>query len=218
LAEQALEAAIERARPAWLVDERALSDPTDLPADLVEAAESLAVPIEDASRLAAAHAGKVNTERRAQIGALGEKLLVDLLKRSTPYSIVHVALHSDHWGFDVRIDTGDRYMPIEVKTTTPGPRTEFFLSRHELEVALHEPQWRLVLVTLRSEQAIGALAVVDRDWLLTGVPNDRPPFSRWESARIRPAMTAVASGLAPLALDLLPHISSEDAVVLGATD
>jgi hypothetical protein len=214
LVEQALATALDEARPAWLSDEQALSDASDLPSDLAEAADALELSMDSARRVAQARAGKVNAERRALIGALGERLLVELLRRSTTLEVFHVSLESDHWGFDIRVCDGRQDRLIEVKTTAAGPRADFFVSRHEVAVASQEPGWSLVLVTLKSEDEIGSLAVVDRSWIVRSQPMDRFPWSRWESARMRPTASAVSLGLSTFDLTLVPGAAPEDASLL----
>lgn len=215
LAERALEAVLERANPAWLADEGVLSDLDDLPVDLVQAAECLFVPLDEARRLAQARAGKVNTERRALVGAMGERLFVELLRRCTPHKVSHVSLDSDHWGFDVRIADGSLEWFVEVKTSAPGPRLEFFLSRHEVEVAKNEERWSLVVVRLKSDEEIGSLAVIDRTWILDAGPIDKVPSSRWDSARLRPDGSALTPGLTVLNLTPVPGIADNDARLIG---
>lgn len=214
LAERVLAVALEAAQPAWFADDQALADADDLPADLVAAADALSLSVVEAQWVATARAGKVNAERRALLGALGERLLVDLLQRSTTQVVMHVSLDSDHWGFDVRLlgEAGEHL--LEVKTTSAGPRVEFYVSRHEVDVARREQNWSLVLVALKSDNEIGSLAVVDRSWVVSSGPHDRPPTSRWESARMRPAISAISPGLRSLGLQLAPGISIDDSRLL----
>jgi hypothetical protein len=210
LAERVLAVALDAAQPAWFADDQALADVDDLPADLVTAAGALSLSMVEAQWVATARAGKVNAERRALVGALGERLLVELLQRTTTEVVMHVSLDSDHWGFDVRLlgETGEHL--LEVKTTGAGPRVDFYVSRHEVDVARREQNWSLVLVTLKSDNEIASLAVVDRTWLVAAGPYDRPPASRWESARMRPAPSAISPGLESLDLQLAGEISVND--------
>lgn len=64
------------------------------------------------------------------------------LERRWPGSTRHVALTDDGLGYDLAFSCRGRTLHLEVKTTGRRGRLVLYLSRHEHEVALLDPDWR----------------------------------------------------------------------------
>ena len=188
---------LEAAAPAWLPDADALvRDPSELPQDAAELAAVLG--LDDSAALLAVRQvhGRIDLAERARIGAEGEKGLAALLERRWPGSTRHVALTDDGLGYDLTFTADERTWHLEVKTTSRRGRLVLYLSRHEHEVALIDPDWRLVVVGLGGSGALGALATARHQALQGRAPQDRDPVARWESARHQLLPADLQPGLA----------------------
>lgn len=175
---------LEAAAPAWLPDADVLvRDPSELPQDAADLAAVLG--LDDPAALLAVRQvhGRIDLAERARIGAEGEKGLVALLERRWPGSTNHVAITDDGLGYDLAFTLAGRTWHLEVKTTSRRGRLVLYLSRHEHEVALLDPGWRLVVVGLDGEGALGALATARHQVLRGRAPHDHDPAARWESTR-----------------------------------
>lgn len=139
--------------------------------------------------------GKVDLERRGQVGALGEQLLVQLLEEHWPGAARHVSLRDDGLGYDIELDVDETTWKLEVKSTTRRNRLRIFLSRNEFTVASLLPEWRLVVVGLGSTGEIEAVATVTNSHVLTVAPEDTAPFARWESVSLELAAQQLSRGL-----------------------
>lgn len=181
---------LEAAAPAWLADADALvRHPSELPQDAAELAVVLG--LDDRAALLAIRQvhGRIDLAERARIGAEGEKGLAALLERRWPGSTKHVALTDDGLGYDLAFTLGMRTWHLEIKTTSRRGRLVLYLSRHEHEVALLDPDWRLVVVGLDREGSLAALATARFQMLHARAPHDHDLAARWESARhqLRPS-------------------------------
>lgn len=175
---------LEAAAPAWLPDANDLvRDASELPQDATDLAAVLG--LDDPAALLAIRQvhGRIDLAERARIGAQGENGLVELLERRWPGSTQHVALTDDGFGYDVAFTPDSRTWHLEVKTTSRRGRLVLYLSRHEHEVALLDPDWRLVVVGLDGDGAPAALATARHQMIHERAPHDHDPAARWESAR-----------------------------------
>jgi hypothetical protein len=175
---------LEVLSPPWLSDADVLvRDTAELPQDAVELAGTLGLA-EDAALVAVKQIhGQIDLAERARVGLAGEIGLVSLLEGRWPGSTHHVALHNDGLGYDVMFATGDKTWHLEVKTTTRRGRLVIHLSKHEHEVGVLDPMWRLVVVGLGAAGHPAALATARHEQLRQRVPRNIDATSVWESVR-----------------------------------
>jgi hypothetical protein len=189
-------AAIASEAPLWLEDaDTLIQTPDDLPGDALALAETL--QLGEARAMAAirqAH-GKLDLERRKEVGALGERLLVVLLEEQWPGATRHVSEQDDGLGYDVELRIGETTWKLEVKSTTRRNRLRIYLSRNEFSVGSLLREWRLIVLGLGQNDQIEALATVTTPYLLTVAPEDTASFSRWESASFELAPEQLSLGL-----------------------
>lgn len=170
--------------PPWLLDADILvSDMSEIPQDALILAGELGLP--DAAAFSAIREvhGRMDLQLRSAVGAAGERTVVDLLEGAWPGSTVHVALTDDGFGYDISFELGQNEWHLEVKATTRRGRLVIHLSRHEHDVSLLDPHWRLVVVGLRDDHSLGAIATVDHQRLWQRAPVDLYPGSPWQSVR-----------------------------------
>ncbi|MFE0252436.1 protein NO VEIN domain-containing protein [Streptomyces sp. NPDC059010] len=158
--------------------------PDELPEDALRAAETLGLTQEEAYAQITAVWGKVDTEKRSQIGSAGELALVELLSESAEGRVEHVAAWSDGYGYDIFIDAYRHSAHLEVKTTVRVGRLTVYISRNEYETMLRDPAWELVTVRLTPEMKLAAVAALPKEWIADHVPSDRTARGRWESCRL----------------------------------
>lgn len=108
----------------------------------------------------------------------------------------HVALASDHFGYDIEFDRLGNVQGLEVKTVVPATSDRILLSRNEFDVSRRmADHWKVVQVTL-SSQVIARGGVTTADLLhirelssaslsLMALP-DSEHFKWTESAEFRP--------------------------------
>ena len=108
----------------------------------------------------------------------------------------HVALVSDHFGYDIEFDRSGNVQGVEVKTVVPATSDRILLSRNEFDVSRRmTDRWNIVQVTL-SSQVIARGRVTTADLLqirelssaslsLMAQP-DSEQFKWTESAEFRP--------------------------------
>lgn len=191
-----LEASLDALRPAWLQDADLLvRTAEDLPQDIVSLATTLNVSDDAALLTVAMVHGKIDLEQRAEVGLAGELRLVELLEEHWPGSTRHVALEHDGLGYDVAFTGAGEAWHLEVKSTTRRGRLVVHLSRHEHEVALRDPAWRLIAVGLDEERDLACLATIGYSALAVRAPEDRHSRARWEAVRYAIAPEYVAGGL-----------------------
>lgn len=188
--------ALEASLPPWLPDADILvSDSSELPQDAASLAAELGLGDQAAlSTIRQVH-GRLDLEQRAAVGAAGEMALVRLLEARWPGSTVHVALTDDGFGYDIAFLLGGVEWHLEVKSTTRRGRLVIYLSRHEHEVSLRDPNWRLVVVGLRGDQSPAAVATVDHGRLCHRAPTDAHPGSHWQSVRHQVSSSDLQPGL-----------------------
>lgn len=170
--------------PAWMPDADVLvPDASELPLDATDLAALFGLG--DAAALLAVRQvhRRIDLAERARVGAAGELGLVTLLEQRWPGSTVHAALDDDGLGYDIALMLGADTWHLEVKTTGRRGRLVLYLSRHEHEVAMLDPDWRLVVVGLSDDDKPAALATARLEALQDRAPRDCHPAARWESAR-----------------------------------
>lgn len=125
---------------------------------------------------------------RDRLGRIGEQVVVEN-ERALGYTVEHVALVSDSFGFDVLSRAGSTTRRIEVKATTSNRAGCFFLSKNEAATATRFCQeWLLVQVVLHPRVVVnggilslgdveGAL-VLDAPAVLSSLLHDTP-HCRW---------------------------------------
>lgn len=176
------ERTLKHASPAWLPDSDLLiPDETELPQDAAKLAEALGLSEGRAlSSIRHLH-GRVDLAQRARVGEAGECALIELLEKKWPGSTVHVAKTSDSFGYDILFRHAGIDWCLEIKSTTRRGRLVFYLSRHEHEVSLREPHWRLVVLGLDDELQLQAVATVRHLEVFRRSPSDVSPEAKWQS-------------------------------------
>ncbi|WP_214415274.1 protein NO VEIN domain-containing protein [Sphaerisporangium fuscum] len=200
----------------WFPDTDALvQSPDELPEDAIKAADALGLDNIRAFQHLRSLWGKVDVEQRERIGAAGEAALIELLKNSVAACIEQVSQHSDSYGYDIGVKSGTYRLHIEVKTTLRRHRLAVFLSRHEYETMVHDPEWQLVAVRLSDDLKAEAVCSVSREWFRQHAPRDHAVSGRWESCRFEIPPNEAVSGisrLAPL------FIESRSPIIDGSVD
>jgi hypothetical protein len=189
--------AVERSAPPWLPDSDVLvGSVDDLPEDASVLASALGVTPADALMGIRQVHGRIDLERRAEVGALGERRLVELLETLLPGSTTHIALNHDGFGYDIGfLDPEGRDWHLEVKSTTRRGRLVINLSRHEHDVAKLDALWRLVVVGLDESDCLACLATASHEALVSRAPSDSSVGARWQSARYELDSTDLELGL-----------------------
>jgi hypothetical protein len=181
---------------AGLLDEMTPDEVPDvgyLPAPLIEASVWLQAPVEEVWSRARTRMGKIDLERRAKIGRLGEFALANHL-RQAGWEVYHGSLDSDGLGWDIETRSSRAVVHVEVKTTTSAARAKVFLSRHELETALIDPSWILALVHIDESGNLLRFATTTVEVLSDRVPVDRHMGARWESCSLNLSSSDLAQG------------------------
>ena len=176
------ERTVESAAPAWLPDADVLiPDPDALPQDAAMVAATL--NLSDRMALSAIRHvhGRVDVSRRAELGSDGERGLIELLEQHWPGTTVHVSATDDGFGYDVLFRHSGVEWHLEVKTTLRRGRLVVYLSRHEYEVSLRDPHWRLIVVGLNEEKHVCAIATVQHTAVFRRTPHDVCLEARWQS-------------------------------------
>ena len=116
--------------------------------------------------------GRVDVSRRAELGSDGERGLIELLEQHWPGTTVHVSATDDGFGYDVLFRHSGVEWHLEVKTTLRRGRLVVYLSRHEYEVSVRDPHWRLIVVGLNEEKHACAIATVQHEAVFGRTPQD----------------------------------------------
>jgi hypothetical protein len=187
---------LEATRPPWLQDADLLVRTTaDLPEDVARLASTLNVTDDAALLTVAMVHGKIDLEQRATVGAAGELRLIELLEELWPGSTHHVAAEHDGLGYDVTFTNMGATWHLEVKSTTRRGRLVLHLSRHEHEVALRDPAWRLIAIGLTEGDQLACVATIKYPDLAARAPQDRHAQARWEAVRHGVAPELLTGGL-----------------------
>jgi len=179
-----LERALEDDSPPWLRDADILvPDTAALPADAVRLATTLGISDEVALTAIRHVHGKIDLAERARVGSAGEASLLELLEWCWPGSTVHVSARDDGFGYDIGFRHRQSEWHLEVKSTTRRGRLSVHLSRHEHEVGLRDPHWRLVVLGLDESLRLATLATARHGQILARAPADTCAEAKWQSVR-----------------------------------
>lgn len=179
-----LERAFEDDSPAWLRDADILvPDTAALPADAVRLAATLGISDEVALAAIRHVHGKIDLAERARVGSAGETSLLELLESCWPGSAVHVSARDDGFGYDIDFRYRQSRWHLEVKSTTRRGRLNVHLSRHEHEVGLSDPNWRLLVLGLDESLKLATLATARHGQILARAPADICADAKWQSVR-----------------------------------
>lgn len=190
------ERTVECAAPAWLPDaDLLIPDKDALPQDVAIIAATL--NLSDTAALWAIRNvhGRVDVSHRSELGAAGERALIELLERHWPGTTAHVSAIDDGFGYDVLFRHRGIEWHLEVKTTLRRGRLVAYLSRHEYEVSLRDPYWRLVVVGLNEQGLPCAVATVEHPTVFNRTPQDVCLGARWQSVSHQLAASDLRGGL-----------------------
>lgn len=177
--------------PTWLSDELLTGAPL---------AWSLLDAIDTEGRLAR----KFDSTRQQEIGLMGEKAVLELLKGvlhpELHRKIHQISLQNDAAGYDIispSPESVDTRVLLEVKTSLrPGPLFSFFLSRNEARVGAANPNWYLVAVSAEDGKkglnVFGHLRFVD---LVDLLPTNNTSECQWESCAFKIPRASFRAGL-----------------------
>jgi hypothetical protein len=179
-----LERAFEDDPPPWLRDADVLvPDTAALPADAMRLATTLRLSDEVVLTTIRHVHGKIDLAERARIGIAGETALLELLESCWPRSTVHVSARDDGFGYDIDFRHRGSAWHLEVKSTTRRGRLSVHLSRHEHEVGLRDPNWRLLVLGLDESLRLATLATARHGQILARAPVDTCAEAAWQSVR-----------------------------------
>jgi hypothetical protein len=174
---------LEHATPAWLPDaDLLIPDATELPQDAAELAVALGLSDEVALQVVRLVHGRIDLAQRSRVGSAGERAVIELLESLWPGSTSHIALTDDGFGYDVLFLHKNAEWHLEIKTTTRRGRLVIYLTRHEHEVGLNDPNWRLIIVGLSDQLQLQALATVQYLDIVGRSPRDLCAAAKWQSA------------------------------------
>jgi hypothetical protein len=195
------ERSLELAAPAWLPDSDILiPDASELPQDAVALAGALGLS-DDLALLVIRHVhGRINLEQRTQIGLAGERALIGVLEAHWPGSTTHVSQIDDGYGYDIAFRHEGAEWHFEVKSTARRGRLLMYLSRHEYEVGLRDPIWRLIVVGLSSQLELQSIATAQFHAIAARAPADRHVNTKWQSAAYQLTANDLQDGLSFLGL------------------
>lgn len=210
------ERSLEKASPPWLIDADLLvPDDSELPQDAAKLASTLGLSDRIAFHTVRQIHGRIDLAQQARIGSAGEKAVVELLEAVWPGSTVHVATTSDGFGYDILFRHADMEWHLEVKSTTRRGRLVLYLSRHEHEVGLREPNWRLIVAGLDDNLNLQAIATIRHSQLLNRAPNDSCAEAEWKSAAhqvtpedLQPGLSFLHASLGKSPEEYLPILRS----------
>ena len=214
--EMPLNGAIEQVVFSYIVDRRALwlyagmledgaFASEVVPTDSLQWMDSLLGDriLRDEVLLAAAR--KVDAERKANIGLLGELAVISEIEASyrdrgrvdLDTSIRHVSMISDELGYDIQCSTvdGNSLRKLEIKTCSKVGDLRVYLTRNECRRGLADPEWRLVVCTLKGDEVEVA------GWCLIGHLTEALPLDggkwrgRWETASLVLSTSQIVPGL-----------------------
>jgi hypothetical protein len=206
-ANRVLSAIFEKAAPPWVQDADALvRSPDELPTDIVAAGEALGLARSAVYEQLIFSWGKVDTAARERVGAAGESLLVGLLRENSDALVEHVSTWSDGFGYDVAYSGETVVGHLEVKSTTRVGRFTAYLSRHEYDIMLRDPDWVLVAVRLSADFHLAGVGSVPSDWVAANVPQDTGMFGNWAAVKLSVPAEVISSGI--------PHLGEELAAAL----
>jgi hypothetical protein len=211
-----LEAALVEGNPLWLTDsDQIITNADELPEDVEAASRQLGLTAAQCLQVIRNVHSRIDLEARARLGAAGELALMRLLRESGDGTATHVAATSDSLGFDIFWAGRRETFVLEVKSTSRRGRLTIHLSRNEFEVSRHEPRWRLVILLINGDDAIGAIATLSTEWLHAHAPQDRMRQAKWENAAFAPPPDALAAGIP---ITPTPGATGAELLRAGTTD
>jgi hypothetical protein len=176
------ERSLERAAPAWLPDSDLLiPDESELPQDAAALADTLGLSSQLALLAIRRIHGRIDLALRNEIGLAGERALINTLEDRWPGSTTHVSQFDDGFGYDIAFRHESIEWHLEVKSTTRRGRLVIYLSRHEHEVGLRDPHWRLILVGLNGQLQLRTLSTARFSEIAARAPQDSHSDSKWQS-------------------------------------
>jgi len=179
----------------WFENADAVFDSVDdLPTDIDIAAETLNVGPERVSELIRVEWHIFDAKRRAEIGALGEDLVVAHLREIPGTVVEQVSLISDAFGYDITLKIRDKLLHVEVKSSIRTNTRRFYLSRNEWSVSKIDPNWHLIYVTISGDEILN-LHEVPRELIHSLAPVNHTSTCRWESARFDVSANEIIPGL-----------------------
>jgi hypothetical protein len=193
---------------AAVLDPEEVQEPWLLPEPVLAAAEALGIPEADAWQSAIALGQKIDLERRARIGALGELAVVRLLGE-LGCEVRHESLVTDGLGWDITARLGELTRHFEVKTTTSVARLRVYLSRHEFQVSTRDPSWAMLAALIMDTGQLVCVAHVSPTAISSAIPIDSDEHGRWESCRIDLAPKHITPGI-PLPVPCTGVIDIDD--------
>lgn len=175
------ELAVLASPPPWLeaLNSEAI-DEVDMPFGVEEFCNALGVQPLRAARAIHGIVSKVDPRRNEEIGSAGEEALFEALDEILPGNVTHVSLVSDHFGYDIAVDAIGVEWHIEVKTTTRKGRLMVYVTRHELEVAMRDPGWIMVVVGMDPNLQMLAIGTIRGSRLIKRRPRDFDGGSKWQ--------------------------------------
>lgn len=186
---------LEQANPAWLDDfANNVNSAAELPIDLLQLVDGLRLPEFEILDLSSHVARKFDDTAQQELGALGERLLVESLRARTSATVEHVSLSDDTLGFDVLVSDHRNRAEVEVKTCRALRPVRFFLSRNEFEHMRASPRWVLQIVTV-IDHRIADYWTVEPGWIEESAPRNVHDASRWESIQVVVPEDALVEGL-----------------------
>lgn len=195
-ANQVLGAIFEKAAPPWVQDaDDLVRSPDELPTDIISAGEALGLDPSAVYEQLISSWAKVDTAARERVGAAGEAALVGLLREKSDALVEHVSTWSDGFGYDVAFSAETVSGHLEVKSTTRVGRFTAYLSRHEYDVMLRDPDWVLVTVRLTAELDLAGVGSVPSDWVAANVPQDAGTFGAWAAVKLSIPGEVISSGI-----------------------
>jgi hypothetical protein len=198
------ERSVERAAPAWLPDSDLLiPDESELPQDAAALADTLGISNQLALLAIRRIHGRIDLALRNRIGLTGERALIGVLENRWPGSTSHVSQFDDGFGYDIAFRHKAIEWHLEVKTTTRRGRLVIYLSRHEHEVGLRDPHWRLIVVGLDTQQLLRTLATAKFAEIAARAPRDCGNDAKWQTASHHLTMNDLQDGLSFLDEELL---------------
>lgn len=144
---------------------------------------------------------------RAEVGALGEEIVVDAAREELRDFGAHalarrvrrVSLESDRFGFDVlapRISGDPRKFEVKSSTQVGDSKFHAFISRNEYEVGIKSPDWFIVAckITSLEDRRGEIIGWCSARALVPAIPTDSA-VSRWQSTSFELSLDALEPGL-----------------------
>jgi hypothetical protein len=186
---------LESSNLPWLPDSDIwVPDASEMPQDAAKLGAILGLTEQSAFLSVRQVHGHIDLARRALIGAAGEKALFAFLEQRWPGATTHVAESNDGFGYDLAFLYAGTEWHLEVKSTVRRGRLLVHLSRHEFEVGVLDPNWRLIVVALNADLQMQSFATARFKQLIGRAPQDICPETKWQSASYQLATEDLSLG------------------------